>query len=97
MEKTVPDWGCSFKGSGHILPDNEENHEYFQWLVSEVISRGGEGAFVRVDRIESMTEKELITLLIKIKKKEYRPVQEGAEALERTMGHSKKTGAAGTE
>ena len=83
-----------FKGSGHILPDNEENHEYFQWLVSEVTSRGGEGAFVRVDRIESMTEKELITLFDQNREKEYRPVEEGVEALERRIGNSKKTGAA---
>jgi hypothetical protein len=83
-----------FKGSGHILPDNEENHEYFQWLVSEVISRGGEGAFVRVERIESMTEKELITLFDQNRAKEYRPVEEGVEALKRRIGNSKKTGAA---
>ncbi len=83
-----------FKGSGHILPDNEENHEYFQWLVSEVISRGGEGAFVRVGRIESMTEKELITLFDQNREKEYRPVEEGVEALERRIGNSKKTKAA---
>jgi hypothetical protein len=79
-----------FKGSGHILPDNEENHEYFQWLVSEVISRGGEGAFVRVERIESMKEKELIALFDQNREKEYRPVEEGVEALERRIGNSKK-------
>jgi hypothetical protein len=79
-----------FKGSGHILPDNEENHEYFQWLVSEVISRGGDAAFVRVERIESMKEKELIALFDQNREKEYRPLEEDVEALERRIGSSKK-------
>lgn len=83
-----------FKGSGHILPDSEENHEYFQWLVSEVISRGGEGAFVRTDRIESMKEKELIALFDQNREKEYRAVEEGVEALERRIGNLKKAGGA---
>jgi hypothetical protein len=81
-----------FKGSGHILPDNEENHEYFQWLVSEVISRGGEGAFVRIERVESMTEKELTTLFDQYREKEYRPLEGDVEALERRIGNLKKGG-----
>ena len=45
-----------FKGSVYVLPDNEDHLEYFQWLVSEVITRGGDGAFARVKQIESMKE-----------------------------------------
>ena len=66
-----------FKGSVYVLPDNEDHHEYFQWLVSEVITRGGEGAFVRVERIESMEEKELIALFDQNRNKEYHPVEDG--------------------
>jgi len=72
-----------FKGSVYLLPDNEENHEYFQWLVAEVIRKGGEGAFVQVERIESMQEEELIELFNRSREKEYRPVEDGIETVER--------------
>jgi hypothetical protein len=84
-----------FKGSVYVLPDNEDHHEYFQWLVSEVITRGGEGAFVRAERIESMEEKELRALFDQNRNKEYHPVETGIEALERRLGNFKKGG--GTE
>lgn len=81
-----------FKGSVYVLPDNEEHHEYFQWLVSEVVTRGGEGAFVRVERIESMEEKELKALFDQNRNKEYHPVETGVDALERRLGNYKKGG-----
>ncbi len=81
-----------FKGSVYVLPDNEDHHEYFQWLVSEVVARGGEGAFVRAERIESMEEEELIELFDQNRMKEYHPVEEGVEALERRIGSLKKRG-----
>jgi hypothetical protein len=79
-----------FKGSGHILPNNEENYEYFQWLVSEVITRGGEGAFVRAERIESMPENELVDLFNHYREKEYRLLEEGLETLEKRLVAIKK-------
>jgi hypothetical protein len=82
----------SFKGSVYLLPDNEENHEYFQWLVSEVISRGGEGAFVRVERIESMPESELIDLFNQSREKDYRLLEDRIETLERGIVTIKKAG-----
>jgi hypothetical protein len=81
-----------FKGSVYILPDNEDHHEYFQWLVSEVVARGGEGAFIRADRIESMKEEELIDLFDQNRMKDYRPVEEAVEALKRRIGSLKKGG-----
>jgi hypothetical protein len=74
-----------FKGSGHILPNNEENYEYFQWLTSEVTDRGGEGAFVQVDRVESMPEKEVVDLFIRSREKEYLPIEEEIETVERGL------------
>jgi hypothetical protein len=74
-----------FKGSGYILPNNEENYEYFQWLVSEVIDRGGESALVQVDRIEFMPEKEIIDLFNRSREKEYFPIEEEIETVERGL------------
>jgi hypothetical protein len=72
-----------FKGSGYILPNNEENYEYFQWLISEVMDRGGEGAFVQIDRIESLTETEIIELFNRSREKEFLPIEEALEAIEK--------------
>jgi hypothetical protein len=72
-----------FKGSVYLLPNNEENVEYFQWLVSEVVGRGGEGAFVRVDRVEFMQEKEIIALFNRSREKDYHPLEEAMEIVER--------------
>lgn len=81
-----------FKGSVYILPDNEENHEYFQWLVAEVISREGEGAFARVERIESLENRELIALFDHYREKDYRLVEDRVETLEREIANLKKWG-----
>ena len=75
----------SFRGAGYILPDNEEHYEYFQWLVSEVTDRGGEAAFIRVDRVELMAEKEVIALFHRAREKEYLPIAEQIEILERGL------------
>jgi hypothetical protein len=74
-----------FKGSGYILPNSEENYEYFLWLTSEVIDKGGEAAFVQVDRIESMTEKEIIDFFNSSREREYLPVEEEMENVERRI------------
>jgi hypothetical protein len=77
-----------FKGSGYLLPDNEENYEYFQWLVSEVISLGGEAAFVRAEKIESMEDGELVELFNQHRERDYQQVEEEVEAQERSVNNS---------
>ena len=72
-----------FKGAGYILPNDEENYEYFQWLTSEVTDKGGEGAFVQTDRIESLTEAEIMDLFKRVREKEYLPIEEELEAIEK--------------
>ncbi|MBA4393423.1 MAG: hypothetical protein C0407_07705, partial [Desulfobacca sp.] len=82
----------SFKGSVYLLPDNEENYELFQWLVTEVVGRGGEGAFVRVDRIEFMPEKEIMDCFNRSREKEYRPLEEAMEIMDRGLLNLKQGG-----
>jgi hypothetical protein len=74
-----------FKGSVYLLPNNEENFEYFQWLVSEVMARGGDGAFVQVERIEFMQEKEIIDFFNRSREKDYLPMEEAMEIVERGL------------
>ena len=50
------------KGAVYLLPMNEEHYEFFQWLVSEVVSMGGEAAFTRVGTVDSMKDDEIRAL-----------------------------------
>jgi len=88
-----------FKGAVYVLPYNEENLELCQWLVSEVTSMKGEGAFVGVDKIETMNDKEIIELFNYQRKRDYSLIEKKMEELERktssvrkgteTQGHKK--------
>ena len=82
-----------FKGAVYILPDNEENLEYFQWLVSEVVATGGEGAFVKVEKVETANNEEIIHLFNEQREKEYRGVEKALEEIERRLAGIKKGGA----
>jgi hypothetical protein len=83
----------SFKGSAYLLPDKEENYETLQWLGSEVISRGGEVDLVRADRFEFMPEEEIIHLFNRSREKEYQPIAETLETVERGLLNFKQGGA----
>jgi hypothetical protein len=78
------------KGSVYILPYGEENYEMFQWLASEVMSMGGEGAFIKADRIETMEESEITDLFNRERAKDYQAVVRGLEELEVRIGSVKK-------
>ncbi len=82
-----------FKGAVYILPDNEENLEYFQWLVSEVVATGGEGAFVKVEKVETANNEEIIHLFNEQREREYRRVEKTLEEIERRLAGIKKGGA----
>ena len=81
-----------YKGAVYILPDNEENLEYFQWLVSEVVSMEGEGAFAKVKKMETANNEEIIHLFDEQREKEYRRVEKGLEEIERKLTGVKKGG-----
>ncbi len=82
-----------YKGAVYILPDNEETLEYFQWLVSELVSMGGEGAFVRVEKIETATNEEIMHLFNAQREREYRRIEKALEEIERKLSSIKKGGA----
>jgi len=81
-----------FKGAVYILPDNEENLEYFQWLVSEVESMGGEGAFVRVEKVETTKNEEIIRLFNEQRARDYHGVEKVLEEMERKLAVIKQGG-----
>ena len=78
------------KGAIYILPYNEETFELCQWLVSEVMAMKGDGAFVNVDKVETMTEKEIIDLFKEQREKDYISVEKNLEEFERKISSIRK-------
>jgi len=85
---------AQLRGAVYVLPYNEENYELCQWLVSEVAAVKGEGAFVAVDKIETMKNEEIIALFDLLRDKDYGAVERKVEDLERKINSiNKGTGA----
>jgi tetrahydromethanopterin S-methyltransferase subunit G len=80
----------TIKGSVHVLPANDDHFEYFQWLASEVTSRGGEAAFVKADKIEAMEDREIIDLFNRQRGKEYRDVEKRLDEIEKRIDTIRK-------
>ena len=59
------------KGAVYILPATEEHEEFCQWLISEVKSMGGDGAFVRTGEVRTMTHLEIRRLFTTQAEQEY--------------------------
>ena len=73
------------KGAVYILPATEEHEEFLQWLIGEVKSMGGDGAFVKSAEIKSMDEVDIRALFIKQSEQEYRGFEKNLDALERKV------------
>ncbi|MDP3181305.1 MAG: chromate resistance protein [Desulfobaccales bacterium] len=73
---------ASFKGSVYILPYSEDHLEALHWLTGEVASLGGEAAFVKVGRIESLDDEKIKALFKAQRENEYTPIEAPLEALE---------------
>jgi hypothetical protein len=76
---------ASLKGSVYILPYSEDHLEVLHWLTGEVASLGGEAAFARVERIETMGDEEIVSLFQAQRANDYAPIATALEALEGQM------------
>jgi hypothetical protein len=65
------------RGAGWILPETSETTELFQWLVQEIQSFKGEVTLLRVDRVETMKDEEVIGLFHAARAAEYQTVTQG--------------------
>jgi hypothetical protein len=72
----------SLKGSVYVLPFSEDHLEVLHWLQGEVVSLGGEAAFVQVTRIETMADTEIVALFRVQRDSEYAPIRAALEDLE---------------
>ena len=78
------------KGAVYVLPASEEHQEFLQWLIGEVKSVGGDGAFVRTPAIETMDNGDIRELFLQQIGKEYRGLEKNLEVLERKVSSVRK-------
>ncbi len=79
------------KGAVYILPATEEHEEFCQWLIGEVKSMGGDGAFVRTADVRTMTDADIRRLFTAQADQEYHRIERSVDALERKV-HSMRKG-----
>ncbi len=84
----------ALKGSVYILPFSDEHYEFLQWLVSEIAGMKGEGAFTRIDHIDSVKDPEIIALFDRQRAADYKPVEKALDDLERKLGSIRQGGRA---
>ncbi len=85
-----------FKGGVYLLPDNREHQEFFQWLTGEINGMGGEAAFVRADRVETVPDEEIIALFDRRKTLDYHPLAQALDDTERKIDGARQGGRATT-
>lgn len=78
------------KGAVYILPATEEHEEFLQWLIGEVKSMGGDGAFVRTAEVKTMTEADIRRLFTAQADEEYSRLEKALDVLERKIQSMRK-------
>jgi hypothetical protein len=78
------------KGSVYILPATEEQEEFCQWLIGEVKSMGGDGAFVKSSEIKTMTDTEIRRLFTTQADREYHRLEKMLDVFERKIQSIRK-------
>jgi hypothetical protein len=78
------------KGAVYILPATEEHEEFLQWLLGEVRSMGGDGAFVKSSEIMGMDETDIRELFLKQADEEYQLFEKNFDVLERRVQSARK-------
>lgn len=78
------------KGAVYILPATEEHEELLQWLIGEVKSMGGDGAFVRTAEIRTLADDDILRLFTTQADQEYRQLEKTLDVLERKIQSIRK-------
>lgn len=91
--KVLKAGAISFKGSVYILPYTEEHYEFLTWLVSEILSLKGEGSFVRVEKIETIDNQQIISLFNQQRESDYQHILKEIDEIERKITSTKIGGA----
>jgi len=84
------------KGAVYILPASDEHEELFQWIIGEVKSLGGDGAFVRTPAVETIPDPDVRSLFNVQRDAEFRELARTLDGLERKVQSARKSAVAGT-
>ena len=82
------------KGSVYILPYTDDHYEFLQWLSSEIGEMRGEAGFVKIEKIDTMKDPEIIGLFDKQRADDYKKTAKGLDDLERRLSSIQKGGKA---
>ena len=75
----------SLAGGVQILPEREDTVEALQWLAQEIRQAHGEALVMHVERIEGLTDRQLIDQFHAARQSEYAEITESAEELEKKL------------
>src|SRR5260370_3903724 len=59
------------KSGAYLLPDSADRYEQFQWLAQEIQRDGGDATLFRVERIENMSEADVLRLFQEARNQDY--------------------------
>jgi hypothetical protein len=88
--KLVRSGAVQLKGAVYIIPATDEHQEFFQWLIGEVRSLGGDGAFAKSSAIETMSDAEIRGLFLGQISEEYRGLEKAITSLEQKVQSIRK-------
>ncbi|MDH4161120.1 MAG: chromate resistance protein [Nitrospirota bacterium] len=78
------------KGAVYLLPASDEHEELLQWLIGEVRSMGGDGAFVRTAEIRTMAEADIRSLFLQQTEQEISKLEKDLVVVERKVQSFRK-------
>lgn len=90
--KLMKSGAVSLKGTVYILPFTTEHYEFIQWLVTEVKGMSGDAAIVSIDKVDTITDAEIIELFDQARMNDYLPIEQELEEITRKLSSIKKGG-----
>jgi hypothetical protein len=80
------------KGAVYILPFTDEHYEFLQWLVVEIVEMKGEAALVRIEKIDTMDDAEIVDLFNRARRNEYAAIEKDLADIRMKLDNIKKGG-----
>jgi hypothetical protein len=80
----------ALKNGVWVLPASGESTEQFQWLAQEVQRDGGDATLLRVERVENLTDAEIVGRFREAREADYRALGERYRRLLRTLDRAQR-------
>ena len=75
----------AIKNSVYVLPNTEQAHESFEWLMREIVAGGGEASLCEARFVEGLTDDQIVQLFRKVRHAEYQALIEQGRQLLKTV------------